>query len=258
MSHQLNPKSIRPHEISPSIGSRIENPIPSYFMVADILGFSKMIQNLNGSQQAQRVSEWMELVQETGLQAGIKEMQLISDTLFVREEDSVDGLARILRFAQQLLERGVERSFLLRGAIVHGGAAWGKLPFGQAIIGAHRMEESLDWVGIACAPNIPKIESMWDWDLVAVYPVPQKAGVIQLSPAVSWRVPSTEVLVHKASENGLMTKGDPYRWDVISKLERAIQFGIYLKIGKSNRLDPKRYCFWLPMHFIEQRLGPSE
>ncbi len=164
MSRPFDPSSSQPFNNDSSAVSNIESPIPSYFMVADILGFSKMIRNLNGDQQAQRITEWTELVRDTGLEAGVKEIQLISDTLFAREEDSVDGLARLLKFAQLLLGNGVDKSFPLRGAIVHGNAAWGKLPYGEAVILAHNMEQSLDWLGIACAPRLPRLDSMWNWD----------------------------------------------------------------------------------------------
>ena len=227
-------------------------------MVADLLGFSRMIKNLDGDQQAQRIAEWVDVVQHAGLQAGVEERQLISDTLFAREEDSSDGLARLLRFAQLLLEGGVDKSFPLRGAIVHGNAAWGKLPYGDAVIEAHNMEASLDWLGVACAPGLPRLSSLWNWDLVTVYPVPRKAEETILMPAVSWRVPSADDLLRKVSDNGLMVEGDRYKWDVVSKLERTIQFGIYLKLGKAQGFNPQRYSFWFPMHMMEQVLKSLE
>ena len=238
-----------------SVASGIEIPIPCYFMVADILGFSKMMKNLDGHRQAQRITEWKDLVQHTGLAAGVTESQLISDTLFVREEDSIDGLARLLKFGQLLLERGIDKSIPLRGAIVHGNAAWGELPYGDAVIQAHQIEQSLDWIGIACAPNLPRIGLMWDWDLVIVYPVPRKAGLTRLVPAVSWNVPRTNSLIVKVSANGLMAEVDHYRWEEIAKVERTIQFGIYRRICKSNGSDPQHYSSWFPMHFIEDLLG---
>ena len=198
------------------------------------------------------------MVETTTHKSGIKEFQLISDTLFVREEDSIDGLTRLLRFAQLLLECGVEESFPLRGAVVHGDAAWGKLTYGRAVIQAHQIELSLDWLGIACAPNLPRVDSMWAWDVVAVYPVPRKEGQTRLVPAVSWKVPPTEELVRKVSGNGLMANGDIYGWKEISKVERTIQFGLYLKIGEANRFDPKHYRYWFPMHSFEEFLKVRE
>ena len=258
MSHPCDPFPYDPVGNDPAALSSIEDPVSCYVMVADILGFSKMIENLSNDEQARRVFDWIKLVETTTLKSGIKEIQLISDTLFVREEDSIDGLTRLLRFAQLLLECGVEESFPLRGAIVHGDAAWGKLTYGKAVIQAHQIERSLDWLGIACAPNLPRVDSMWAWDVVAVYPVPRKEGQTRLLPAVSWKVPATEELVRKVSGTGLMANGDIYGWKEISKVERTIQFGLYLKIGEAIRLDPKHYRYWFPMHFFEEFLKVRE
>jgi hypothetical protein len=157
-----------------------------------------------------------------------------------------------LTFAQLLLNRGIENALPLRGAIVHGEAAWGRLTYGKAVIQAHRIERSLDWIGIACAPNLPRLDSLWDWDLVAVYPVPSKSGPTQLAPAISWKVPSSRELLARASRDGLMSEGETFRWEIVSKVERTVQFGMYLRIGKSNRLDPKSYCGFFPMHILEE------
>ena len=92
----------------------------SYFLVADILGFSNIMENLKDEEQTRRIYGWIELVEETRRKTGIKEIQLISDTLFVKEEDSIHGLRRHLQFARLLLDDGVAKSIPLRGAIVHG------------------------------------------------------------------------------------------------------------------------------------------
>ena len=83
-------------------------------MVCDILGFSSMIQNLDCEHQAQRITQWVDLVQRAGRLVGVKKTQLISDTLFAREEDSAEGLTRLLEFARLLLESGLDNSFPLR------------------------------------------------------------------------------------------------------------------------------------------------
>ena len=152
----------------------------------------------------------------------------------------------------------MDSSFPLRGAIVQGDAAWGKLPYGEAVIKAHSMEQSLDCLGIACASGLLHLASLWNWDLVVVYPVPRKAAVTMLMPAASWRVPSTNDLVRKVSDNGLMAEGDTYNWDVVSKLKRTIQFGMYRRIGEANGLDPQHYNILFPMQMIEQTLRRLE
>ena len=86
-------------------GSSSKMPSPCYLLVADILGFSQMITNLTGDEQRQRIREWIDLVQTTKLKIGTKDTQLISDTLFVRADDSDDGLKQLLQFAQLLLQK---------------------------------------------------------------------------------------------------------------------------------------------------------
>ena len=239
----------QPSELGLSLDSDSQLPIPCYFMVADILGFSQLISNLPDKDQSQRINEWIDLVQNLKHEIGIKDTQLISDTLFVREEDSETGLGRLLQFAQLLLNKGIERSFPIRGAIVYGDVAWGTLTYGRAVIQAHETERSLDWIGIACSPKMPRMDSFWSWDLVAVYPAPQKSGLTQLLPVVAWDVPSAQKLTAKAIS--AFKPGDPIPWHVTSKIERTVQFGMYLRKGKQRCLDPKSFRGFFPMHIIE-------
>ena len=231
--------------------SNLKGTASCYFMVVDILGFSQMILNLTAEARTQRVEAWLAMVHDLSEQLGINNIQLISDTLFVREEDSSDGLARLLKFARLLLEHGLDRLFPLRGAIVHGNAAWGNLTYGEAVIRAHRLERSLDWIGVACEPTLPAIGSMLGWDVAILYPVPKKAGLTQLIPAVSWEIPQTEELLRRATGGGSLAKGDTIKWDIVSKVERTIQFRLYLRLGPLLGLDPQRYKGAFPMHFIE-------
>ena len=231
--------------------SEIQAPTRCYFMVVDILGFSQIMTNLNSDEQTRRVQDWLALVETTGFETGVKWIQLISDTLFVRQEDSVDGLARMLRFAQLLLERGLDKNIPLRGAIVHGDAAFGKMTYGEAVIKAHQIERSLDWVGIACARNLPGLEQFWDWDRVVRYAVPRKTGPMEYVGAVAWKVPDIGELLLMATGNGLVDDGAPVIWEPIAKLERTIQFGMYLRMGKSAGMDPQSLPGIFPMHVIE-------
>lgn len=251
MSYPYPLRSSEPSEYGSSVVQSIQGPTPCYFMVVDILGFSKIITNLNGDEQSQRIADWLELVETTSSEVSVEDTQLISDTLFAKEEDSVDGLARLLRFAKLLLERGLDKNFPLRGSIVHGDAAWGKLTYGDAVIEAHQLERSLDWIGVACAPHLPGMDQMWNWNLVAAYAVPRKSARNQIMPAIAWEVPETLELVRRATGNGLFAEGDPIPWETIGKLERTIQFGMYLRIGKSASWDPQRYRGLFPMHLIE-------
>ena len=76
----------------PTETQEMQVPAPCYFMVVDILGFSEIIKNLDRDEQNQRVVSWLDLVETTRHQVCVKDTQLISDTLFVREEDSIEGL----------------------------------------------------------------------------------------------------------------------------------------------------------------------
>ena len=236
-------------------GSSSKMPSPCYLLVADILGFSQMITNLTDDEQRQRIREWIDLVQTTKLEVGTKDTQLISDTLFVRADDSDDGLKQLLQFAQLLLQKGIERSFPIRGAIVNGNVVWGKLTYGLAVIQAHKIERSLDWIGIACSPSLPRIDRFWSWDLVVVYPPPENSNkrqwLYQLMPVVAWNVPLAEELTNKAICSGLFKPGERIPSHVIRKIERTVQFGMYLRLGKSLRSDPQRFHGLFPMQFIE-------
>ena len=235
----------------PPTSSDIPGPTPCYFMVVDILGFTEIIKNLGHDEQNQRIADWLELVETTRAEAGVAEPQVISDTLFVMEEDSVKGLARLLRFAQLLLERGLEKNFPLRGSIVHGDAAWGHLTYGKAVIEAHQMERSLDWIGVACEPNLPRLNQLWDWDVVVRYPVPKKTGLMEYMGAVAWKVPDIDELFLSATDKGLVDESDFATWGPIAKIERTIQFRMYLRMGKSAGMDPQSLPGIFPMHVIE-------
>ena len=237
----------------------IQVATPCYFMVIDILGFSQITQNLKGEELAQRMIAWFNLVRTTAEESGVKDTQIISDTLFVREKDSVDGLKRLLKFARLMLERGLDKNFPLRGSIVHGDAAWGSVVYGAAVTKAHEREQSLEWVGIACEPNLPSINQMWDWEVVAVYPVPTKEGPVKLVPAVVWNVPETTELFQGAIAGGLTVAGEKLHWKIVNKWERTVQFGIYLRAGKSVGRDPRNWNGSSgPMHFIEKLLKADE
>ena len=239
--------------------SGIQVATPCYFMVIDILGFSQITKNLKGDELAQRMIDWVNLVETTAVEVGVKATQLISDTLFVREKDSVDGLKLLLRFARLMLERGLDKNFPLRGSIVHGDAAWGSLPYGAAVTKAHEREQSLEWVGIVCEPTLPRIDQMWDWEVVAVYPVPTKEGPVRLVPAVVWNVPESTELIHGSAAGGLMAEDGTLHWNTANKWERTVQFGIYLRARKSVGLDPRNWDGSLgPMHFIEKLLKASD
>lgn len=138
----------------------------------------------------------------------------------------------------------------MRGAIVHGEVAWGQLTYGKAVIQAYKIEQSLDWIGIACSPKLPRVDEMWDWDTVVVYPVPKRQGQVQVVSVVSWQVPSAKELTSLIGRKGLMKDGDILNWEILTKVERTLQFGIYLRAGKASGSNPRLFQSISSMQFL--------
>ena len=125
-----------------------------YFLLLDLLGFSRIVSNLNPQELTQRMGgDWVNLIGRTAADLHVNDIQLLSDTLFAREHDSNDGLDRLLRFARALLEGGIQESLPIRGAITYGDVTWGPLIYGKPVIEAHGLEKSQNWIGISCAPK---------------------------------------------------------------------------------------------------------
>ena len=227
----------------------------SYFLAADLLGFSSIVSNLDQDELDKRINVWTNLVQKIKSEARINDLQLISDTLFVREEDSEDGLQRMIRFARSLLEESIRRALPIRGAITHGEVTWGILTYGKPVIEAHRLEGSQDWIGISCSSKLPRIDCFWGWNSVVVYPVPRKSGRIKLSPVVVWEIPGIDTLVSKTTTEGLYKKGDLLTWEWQSKLMQTVLFSQYIAWGNSTTLSPAHYYGTTPGHFLETHPG---
>ena len=227
----------------------------SYFFAADLLGFSSIVSNLGQDELDKRINVWTDLVQKVKCEAGINDLQLISDTLFMQEQDSRDGLQRTMRFARSLLGKSLHRALPIRGAITYGDVTWGSLTYGKPVIEAHSLEGSQDWIGIACSPKLPRIDCFWDWNCVVVYPVPRKYGPILLSPVLVWDTPSIDVLVSKTTAEGLYKKGDPLPWEWQLKLMHTTLFSQYVEWGSSTGLSPAHYYGTTPGHFLATRSG---
>ena len=234
--------------------SVIVAPSPCYFMAADLLGFSNLIENLTDDEQVLRINDWINVVEDTKAEVGIRDTQLISDTLFVREADSAAGLERLLRFAQLLINRSFNQHFFVRGAITHGNVAWGKLTFGTAVLQAYKLEQSFEWIGIAAAPFLPHIDSLWSWNLVACYPAPRKSGKVQLCPVVVWDVPTTEAFLASQGASGTL-EDDKFKWEALSKVEGALQFGAYISLAQKLGLRPEHFSGFSRLQLIESYIG---
>ena len=212
-----------------------------YFLAADLLGFSSIVSNLSGPALDKRIGDWVNLVQRLGPVAPGVEIQLVSDTLFVREEGSDEGLQRLLSFSRTLLEDGISHALPVRGAITFGPVEWGELTYGKAVIEAHRLETAQDWIGVACVPKLPYLKRLWDWGRVVVYPVPMKSGAIRIHPAVAWTVPATDELCRQTLVDGLFVAGDLIPWEWQRKISHTAAFGRYLRHAEFKGATPESY-----------------
>jgi hypothetical protein len=201
---------------------------PSYCLVADILGFQKIVLNAPTTQREQRIAEWTELVKKEAERAGLR-YQLISDTVFAVVPRDEDGLRRILSFSRRLLEDGLRRHFPLRGAVAAGEVAWSdELVHGPALVEAYRLETAQDWIGMLCDADDAHEEGCRD--LLVAYPVPMKSGFVQLQTALRWNVP-TSVEISQMTVGGNLTRpGDTLEHSWFRKMTNTALFGAYLRL----------------------------
>ncbi|NGZ07631.1 MAG: hypothetical protein G8237_14900 [Magnetococcales bacterium] len=206
-----------------------------YLLVADMMGFSKMVRNLSQEQLAVRVKEWVDLVCDAAKKFNIDDIKLISDTIFVFVEPGKNNFENLVCFSREILLGGIQNSFPIRGAIVYGEVAWGSVIYGQAVIDAHELEQSQNWIGIACAANIVGVDSLWSIDRLICYPVPKKQGAIQQYPVVSWDVPDLGVIMRLLMGGGLTKTGEVIDWRLGEILNNTIMFGLYQKLVIANK-----------------------
>ena len=211
----------------------------SHILVADVLGFSQLVNNLDHTQLVERLNVWVNLIEDIGSETGIQDVQFISDTIFVREDDSVDGFERLLQFGRALLERGLANHFPIRGAISKGDLTWGKLIYGKAISRGHELERQQEWIGIACESDLAN--APWSWDLVCCYLVPKKTGPILSAPVVVWNIPERDNLRQQCAGEGLFKVGKLFFWELHSKLANTLAFSKYVQKAKRHELDPAKY-----------------
>jgi hypothetical protein len=215
-----------------------------YCYVGDLLGFSNIILNLPPEEYAIRVADWIQLckdgVQECGLE---KHYQLISDTIFVGAEDNIDGLENLLDFSKQILNSGIKEAFPLRGAISFGEVTWdNEITFGKAIVNAYNLANDQDWIGTCCEHNLPRIEDLWDFGRVFVYPAPMKSEKkLIFRPVISWDVPEYRDLRDKTVIKGLAI-GD-MDWKYASRIQHTVMFSLYRKGVLNGLITAKPSAF---------------
>ena len=209
-----------------------------HFLVADVLGFSNLVENLDHRDLDKRLENWINLVETTANLAHLSFIQTVSDTVFAQADDSEDGLTSLLLFSRLLLEHGIENNFPIRGAISKGNVTWGKTIYGDAVISALKLEKSQDWIGISCDADL---EVPWSWVLVCTYPVPKKSGAFLLAPSVIWNVPQPEILLNKCCGEGFFKDGEILQWELFSKLKNTLEFASYVNKAKQKSLHPSKY-----------------
>lgn len=227
-----------------------------YCLVADLLGFKRLLENLAFSVdlQDQRVREWAHTVKRCARAQGIDQYALFSDTLFVVTEGSSDGLRQILSFSQDLLNKTINRSLPIRGALSFGDVHWQEpIIFGNPITQAYLVGESLQWVGIAAEPKaLPHIGDLWSWDLVCSYPVPRDRGPVEHMPAVVWNAPAD--LRHRMAEEGLMEHNEHLSWPIARKCDATRLFIQYCAKASQDDRDPSSYLdgeMFTPIDFVD-------
>ncbi len=222
-----------------------------YFLIGDILGFGKIMENLDGQERATRVERWIELVEESSVAAGVERLQLISDTVFAAVEPTSEGLGSLVDFSRRLLGNGIQESFPLRGAICRGDFEWGRLIYGSAVIAAHELEVRQNWIGVACALGMEHTPEHWDYEKLVAYPVPFKSGPMKVGPAVSWEIPPADPLRRLLGHGGLAAHPEEtIPWEVGEKLNNTIQFRTYVALLREHEASPGTFHGSMPMDAI--------
>jgi hypothetical protein len=223
-----------------------------YFFVADLLGFSAMIINLQKTAMDERMCQWVSLVESARTRCAVQRCQLFSDTVFSSAPSSEDGLKSLVAFARELLTIGLEHSFLVRGGIAHGSFTWGELTYGRAVIEAHEVETRQNWIGVACQGGLPHVRTLGGVDQIVCYLPPMKHGRVQAQPAVSWKIPDSKRLTELAMLSDTVPDGDYLTWEVAEKLNNTLLFRSYLLVLSRERLDPSLFHGSLPSQLLDE------
>ncbi len=225
-----------------------------YFLICDILGFSGIVGNTDETELSARIDTWVSLAKNSAETAGVTELQLLSDTLFASTPDSSDGRGRLVRFSQTLLSEGLKQSLPIRGGISFGKYSWGELTYGKAVIAAHKIEASSEWVGVACDAGLPHIADHWGVDSLVCFPAPQRSGPITLRPVVAWPVPRFAEFARRVCELGLTREGEGLEWEWNRKITNTVQFGHYLTLLRKHSHDPQHFYGLSPLETVEIEL----
>jgi hypothetical protein len=222
-----------------------------YFFVADLLGFGKIIKNLSDDQSSARVEEWVALVSGAMKAESITRFQLISDTVFAANPGTVEGLRQLVRVSRRLLTDGVAASLPVRGAITFGSYTWGSdLIYGKAVVDAHSLEMSQNWVGIS-GGGLPHAQSCYGFGELLLYLPPMKRGPVTVHPVVDWTIPNSDQLAILLTQGGLATGNEIVTWELGEKLTNTSVFALYKKAIKDKGLSPAIFHGALPVRQLE-------
>lgn len=222
----------------------------------DVLGYRNILINLPLSDQQGRIEEWKKLINEGMQKFNLSEHVIASDTLFVCADYAKDNLVRLLNFSKYMLVEGTKKCFPIRGAVALGDVVLDNdknLAYGKAAADAYSLAEEQDWIGTCCAPHLPFVDCMWDFDLVFVYPAPMKGGSVIYCPVVSWDIPSYSDLRKSTTRLGLVDEKEDMSWKYANRIQNTIMLKWYLNGAKKGiiRAKPRSFLGDLPMKHID-------
>jgi len=153
-----------------------------------------------------------------------------------------------------MLNLGIKRSLPMRGAISFGEVTWDKeITFGKAIVNAYNLENDQDWIGTCCEHDLPRIDELWDFHRVFVYPAPMKSEKkLMFRPVISWNVPEYRELRDKTAKKEGLAIGD-MDWKYAYRIQHTMMFSLYLKgvLNKTIQARPSKFPPDLPIEHID-------
>jgi hypothetical protein len=221
-------------------------------LVADLLGFRQMIQNLDQDRQRERVEKWAGIISTALDKHHAEHHLLVSDTLMVVCENTSRGVETLIDLSRELLENGIEESFLVRGAIACGEVAWEPgVIFGKAISSAYEFGNLANWIGISMHSSTESnAKGLFKKDRLVRYPVPLKSGPALASPCVCWSVPEPYRLIGNSIANGLTPDTYIVQSTWAEKIENTLLFSAYNKLlSREDGGDPSEFEVNAPIAF---------
>ncbi|MFI5221562.1 MAG: hypothetical protein ACHQK8_04490 [Bacteroidia bacterium] len=210
-----------------------------YVLIADILGFSNIVKNLDDWELDLRINKWIGLIENISKEFEIKDYQLLSDTLFVSLKQDINQGENLFRFSKKLLEETLKNNIPIRGAISYGRVHWGKMIYGKPIIDAHSLEINQDWIGICLEQKFSFSPKISEEKIVICYTPPIMNSVVATYRVINWDIPEVLKLIPATHAEGLVKDKEAISWSNYRKLENTNTFRKYLEKTRKLRQDPK-------------------